>query len=264
VKKYCATVGLSNSVESANVVGYNTINVKSDTWYLVAPQFTDVASENDAVDLLKVIDMSGVNAVAFANRATGAQIQIYSPASGGYTTYYYINNGRLTIDGQTVTGQTGWGRSTTLATTIPVTLGQGVWMKVGAAESGASITVKGAVTTATSKTLTVGASGTWDICCNPFPTAISWENVVTEGFTPVPFANRAQGAQLQVYNADSKGYTTYYYINNGRKVIDGQTVNNLTGWGRSTTLATGTFADVGQAFWVKAPTTGSLTFKISE
>jgi hypothetical protein len=249
---------------SANIVGYNTIEVKSDTWYLVAPQFTDVAASDDTVDLLKVIKMTGVNAVPFANRTTGAQIQIYSPASGGYTTYYYINNGRLTVDGETITGQTGWGRSTTLATSIPVTLGQGVWMKVGSAETGASITVNGEVSDAKSKTLTVGENGTWDICCNPFPTAISWENVVTEGFTPVPFADRTQGAQLQVYNAESKGYTTYYYINNGRKVIDGQTVTGLTGWGRSTTLATGTFADVGQAFWVKAPTQGTLTFKFGE
>ena len=243
-----AVLSVYGAVQSG-IVGYNTISLEAGKWYLVAPQFKDVASDTATVDLLSNVKFEGLTAVPFTSRASGAQIQVFNPASQSYTIYYYISDSK---EG------TAWARTkNNVPTEIPLSLGEGFWLKVGGVdENGAALTVQGSVYSETSKTAEVGASGEWQILCNPYPVALDWSALTTAGIEAAPFANRATLCpQIQVYNASSQAYTIFYYISDSKEGI---------AWARTkNNLASGTMAEVGQAFWVKSPTTGTLTFRFS-
>ena len=227
-------------------MGYNTIGLEANKWYLVAPQFKDVAAETETIDLLSNMTITGIQPVLFADRANGSQIQIYNPASSGYTIYYYISDSK---------NGTAWARTkNNVPTTMPITLGEGFWLKVGTTDASASLSVKGSVKAETEKSVNIGADGEWQILCNPYPMALTWDNIVTSGIVAAPFADRAtQCTQIQVFNAAAQGYTIYYYISDSK---------NGTAWARTkNNVASGTLAEIGQAFWVKSPTAGTLTFK---
>lgn len=257
----CGTA--SADITSANTVGFTTINLEAGKWYLVAPQFKEVGADG-MVDLLKVATFKGLTPVAFSDSDTACQIQIYNPVAGGYDhIYYYINNGRRTGDPDT--GHLiGWGESRNLAAEMPIEAARGFWLQVQGCEDGATLTVAGEVKAETSLKINVGGdAGAWQILCNPYPMALTVDNLVTEGIEPVAFADADSGAQIQVYNPAAGGYDhIYYYINNGRRSGDPDT-GHLIGWGESRNLATGVIAEPGRAFWVKSPTEGSLTFKFN-
>ena len=83
----CGTV--SADITSANTVGFNTINIEGGKWYMVAPQFEDVANAGgETIDLLKTMTFEGFKAVTYANRLSGSKISIYNSSTGLYTTYY--------------------------------------------------------------------------------------------------------------------------------------------------------------------------------
>ena len=229
-------------------MGYDTIGLTANTWYLVAPQFKQVSATTDIVDLLGNVTFTGLQAVPFASRATGAQIQIYDSANEKYSIYYYISDSK---------NGTAWAKSKNVVPeTIPLSLGEGFWFKTGTLEGDtASLRVLGSVKSEISKTINVGVDGEWMIACNPYPVALSWDNVTTS-LEAKPFANRnTDCAQIQVYDAANEKYSIYYNISDSK---------NGTAWAKTkNTLATGTMAEAGQAFWVKAPTSGSLTFTFS-
>ena len=136
----CGSMSASADVTSANTVGFQTKTVAADTWYMLAPQFNGVAANSDEeIDLLKVLSVSGITPQAYAVATAASictQIQVYE--NGGYTPYYYINNGRQTgVEG---TGSlVGWGKNRTLFLNDFVQPGQSFWIK---AYSSGSLTFK--------------------------------------------------------------------------------------------------------------------------
>ena len=238
----CATVGLA--IESANTVGYNTTSVAADSWYMVATQFKGVGQTTDVMPVNQLCGVSGIDAVTFANRNNGLQIQVYNGT--GYTIYYYISD---------ATGATGpvWANTRRpVADTVTIPLGSAFWLKTPATVGAdASVTVAGEVKTdAKTKTIDVGASE-WTQVANPFPTDLTIEMITTTGLTPATFATRNSGPQIQVYNGS--GYTIYYYISDA---------TGATGpvWANTRRPSTGKIANAGQGFWVKSSSAGSLTF----
>ena len=251
-------------VSSANTVGFNTVAVQADNWYMLAPQFNGVADNSDEeIDLLKVLSVSGITPQAYA-LATAAsictQIQVYE--NGGYTPYYYINNGRRTGDPQTGS-LVGWGKNRTLANEIKIKPYQGFWVKIVSVEENPQITFAGEVRNAASTVvpITGSAEGTWSICNNPYPVAVKFSDIVVTDIVPQAYALATAAnlcTQIQVY--ENGGYTPYYYINNGRITGDPQT-GSIVGWGKNRTLFLGDFVQPGQSFWIKAYSSGTLTFK---
>ena len=251
-------------VQSANVVGFQTKTVSANTWYMLAPQFNGVADgSTDEIDILKVLSTIDITPQAYA-AATAAslcsQIQIYE--NGGYTTYYYINNGRRTGDPQTGS-LIGWGKNRTLANEIKVKAYQGFWVKIISVGDNPQITFAGEVRDAASTDvpITGSAEGVWTICNNPYPVAAKFADITVTGIEPQAYAAATAAnlcTQIQVY--ENGGYTSYFYINNGRQTgVEG--TGSLIGWGKNRTLYLNDFIQAGQSFWIKAYSSGSLTFK---
>ena len=237
----CASV---YAVESANIVGYNTQAVNANTWYMIAPQFEDVnGTTTTEIDLLSVMKTEGLVAPTFAQRATASQIQVYDPATSLYNVYYYTSG----------TGGTGWRKSPAAPSTLPVKVGSGVWMKVAAAEN-ASVTIAGQVRAVETTTVNVGDAGTWQIVSNPYPTALTQGKLTTTGLTAVPFAQRANASQIQVYDPTTSLYNVYYYT----------TGTGGTAWRKSPAAPASTdiVCPAGGAFWVKAVNPGTLQFSL--
>ena len=233
------------AVESANTVGYTTVPVSAGSWYMLAPQFETIGAEATATaNLLSIMTVEGVTAETWANRSNASQIQVYTPSTGLYTIYYYTTN----------QGTTGWRRNPTAATEIPVPYGSGVWMKIVTAQEGASVKLLGQVSSTTSFTVNVGAEGTWQILSHPLPVAITQGNISTSGLTAETWANRANASQIQVFNPSTGLYTIFYYTSG----------NGGTFWRRSPAAPASTeeICPVGQAVWVKALSSGSITFTL--
>jgi hypothetical protein len=246
----CATVGLSNSVESANVVGYMTTAIEGNKWYLIGTQFKGVGKATDEIPINNLCSITGVEPATFATKNTGLQIQVYNGV--GYTIYSYISD---------ATGATGpcWTNSRRpLADTVTIPLGTAFWLKTPATVSeGASITVAGAVKTdATSVTVTVGENE-WTQVANPFPTDLTISMITTEGLTPATFATKNSGPQIQVYNG--VGYTIYSYISDATGATGPCWTNTRRPLADSSVIA-----QAGKGFWVKSASSGTLTISLNK
>ena len=212
---------------------------------MLAPQFEEIgSSEATTVDLIQTLNISGVTAETWANRANATQIQVFNPASGGYTLYYYTTNA----------GETGWRRTPAVATTLPINVGSGVWLKVMTATADANISFSGQVRAAETTVVNFGNEGTWTMVSNPYPTALTQGKLTTAGITAQTWSNRANAAQIQVFNPASDGYTIYYYTSG----------NGGTFWRNSPAApaASAVICPAGSSFWVKSSEAGTLTFSL--
>ena len=242
---------------SANIVGYNTIEVESGKWYLLAPQFEDVSNAGQAtIDLLKTLKATGLVAQTYANRASASQIQVYNPQTMGYSYWYYCKSG----SGDAAVSQ--WRSSPAVPASFPVNVGCGIWLRVGDVEStGATITFNGQVKTADSFTINVGGdNGEWNIIANPYPVPLTLNMLTTAGLTAQTYANRVNASQIQVYNPATEGYTYWYYCKSGSGDAAVSQWRSSPGVPAETTQVVG----VGGAFWIKAKEAGTLTFTLNK
>ena len=227
------------------IVGYQTLAVKPNTWYMLAPQFNDVAAENlSTVDIIKVLSMNGVSVQTWANYSLASQIKVLNPSTGIYKTYYYTSGA----------GGTGWRQNPAAPSTLNVGVGEGVWLYVAAAEDSVSVTMSGQVSELTSNPVSVGSNGEWQIVCNPYPVELTHGKIVTSGITAVPWSQYQNAAQIKVLNPDTGIYTTYYYTSGA----------GGTQWraNPAAPTATAVICGAGAAFWVKTTTAGTLTFSL--
>lgn len=120
-----ATVGADASITVAGEVKTDATTV---TTPVGASEWTQVANPFPTDLTLGMITTTGLTAQPFANRNSGAQIQVYNGV--GYTIYYYIS------DARNATGPC-WTTSNRAAadTTVVATAGQGFWVKSSEAGS---------------------------------------------------------------------------------------------------------------------------------
>lgn len=245
-------------VVSGNTVGYQEFTVQgkqndATTWYQFGIQFKGVSAAEDSIAVTDAVIPANLPAVAWRSRNTGPQLQFWDGT--GYTTFYYINNARIT--GGTTNG---WANgSQNFASADFVSPGSAFWFKADNIPSGstATLTVKGEVLASGTKTLSLPEGDDWAMLCDPFPVDVVVTNIACS-LPAVTWRNRNTGAQLQTW--DGTGYTTYYYINNAR--ITGGTT---TGWANgSQNLASEDAIPAGAGFWVKNPSkaAGTLTFTL--
>ncbi len=249
--------GLALAVESANTVGYTTIELVPDPFYMCAVQFEGVG-DGANLTVNDLITTKNIDAVTRANRNDGAQLQVFNGTS--YTLYYYISDGK-TAAGANI-GAPAWCNAAGRAPATGETLGNGFWVKVPTAVANGtpSVTFKGQVTDGTTQTISFAADK-FVMVANPFPVDVNINEIGVTGVDAVTRANRNNGAQLQVLNGTS--YTLYYYISDG-KTAAGANIGapawcNAAGRAPADTVK----VPAGASMWLKSPTAGTLTYTLT-
>ena len=244
-------------------MGYTTQAIEANHYYLVAAQFKDVGQSAETITLDKLIKLSNVPATTFADatKGLGVQIQVLKATGSGYTTYYYVSNPK-NASGVTVEGPA-WVSTLGKIVTVDFDLGTGFWFKAATVDTDATATFAGEVKSDNFQK-TVDLREGYNMIANTYPVAINGVNVTVGGITPTTFADATKGLgiQIQVLKASGSGYTTYYYVSNP-KDASGAVVTGpawVTTLGKMPTTA---IAGVGEGFWLKAPSSGTLTFDIN-
>ena len=261
-----AAVGAFAAVESANVVGYNSINVARGGYVLASPQFKDCAETTDVMDLAKLIttdapciDMSDTSWEADGYCAT---IMVKtSEANPIYDCYYYCYDSD-TAEPEPATA--GWWKGD-LATplTDKLALGRGAWFVIPNDDTlfpneSYKFTFSGATADLTKGISVPVVNKGYTIAANPFPTPITGANItVSPGVSCVDMETtswEADGycATIMVKTSQQNPiYDCYYYC------YDSDTAEPEpahAGWWKGD-LATewSTPIAAGQAFWIVIP-----------
>ena len=240
------------------IVGYNMQNIEGGKLYNVALQFEGIGKDGVA-RLDQVFSCTGVTAATYDTMTTGATIMFWNGSN--YEYYYYINDAYdqndNPVDGDVWTDAGGY----TLTDADLRAIGDGFWLRIpsGGCTSGASITVAGQVSEASSADVDIAgsAAGALTLASNPFPTATDLSKVTTTGLTASTYDTMTSGATIMFWNGSSYDY--YYYINDAYDAndnpVDGDVWTDAGGY-----TLTAPVADAGKSFWMRAYQNGTLTF----
>lgn len=194
---------------------------------------------------------------------TAAQIQV--PAtSGGYTTYYYLNDGYVDDGTEEGAEAKGWCDMGGSIVDDEFTPGVAAWFKSVPADG--SATISGAVSKDAYQT--VGCPVGFALRANTFPvtvtlntTAMTSEDIVGVDWDEDDVWMKT-APQIQVPST-SGGYTTYYYLNDGY-VDDGTEEGaEASGWCDMGGSIVSDTIPAGQGFWTKG-VTGAFTIKFTK
>ena len=243
-----AAAGGLMAIESANVVGYNTQAVQGDKLYCIGLQFADVGSASDMASIASLLP-SGVTAGAYDTMGTDAPcIMIYNGATYDY--YYYISDA-YDANGNEVTA---WADGGGDETSAQKAIGTGCWLRIPAGKATAgSVTEAGQVSDADTSTINIANGLT--LASSPYPVALDISKVTTSGLVAGVYDTMGTDAPcIMIYNGATYNY--YYYISDAYDANG----NEVTAWADGGGDAvTGTLANVGEAFWVRSGTAGTLT-----
>ena len=243
-----AAAGSLMAIESANVVGYNTQAVQGDKLYCIGLQFADVGVAGDLASIAK-LSTSGVTPGAYDTMGTDAPcIMIYNGV--GYDYFYYISDA-YDADGNEVTA---WADNNGDEATTQKALGTGCWLRIPAGKAtDGSVTESGEVNDADTSTINIANGLT--LASSPYPVALNMAKVTTSGLVAGAYDTMGTEAPcIMTYNG--VGYNYYYYISDAYDA-DG---NEVTAWADNNGDAvTGEITAVGEAFWVRSGSAGTLT-----
>ena len=250
-------------MESANVVGYSTQDVKAGQFYMVAVQFADV----NAVDIADFNNFFATTCTAGEygdgtdpSMSNAPQIQVLQSNGLGYDKYFYISDAYDSSDNP-VEGNCWADENGYIATADDMlTLSRGFWFK---AMSAGTVTCSGQV----SATATIGNTVTanqFNIVGNPYPVALDLNGAKSENFVAGAYGDgtdpsMSAAPQIQVLQSNGLGYDKYFYISDAYDSTDNPVAGNC--WADENGYITiGTQVPVGQAFWVKSASAGTFTF----
>ena len=241
-------VAFGDGIESANTVGYSSIAVTANTWYMAGVQFTDTAT--GASISLNDFVKGDFEAKAFWDDelAIAPIIQIYS-ATGGYTPYFYFSDA---ADGDDEV--TAWANADGDTVDITLAPGQALWFKNPTAAC--NVTFAGQVLASGTKDISCTA-GVWNMIANPYPTELALNSEgITWNVEPKAFWDDelAIAPIIQVYSATG-GYTPYFYFSDA---ADGD--DEVTAWANADGDKTSVSIPVGGAVWFKASDASTVTF----
>ncbi len=243
-------------VESSNIVGYNTIPVQKELFQLIGVQFQGMAAADGKISFSELISLKNLPAVPFNQRLSkGLELQVRDGET--YKMYYYVSDA---YDEEADEEVEGWAdsRGDLVSEASLQSLGGGFWLYARSftdSAQPASISLSGEVSPDTSKDVSFGNGFT--IVANPFPKAVSLQEVTLNGVEACKFSERfTKGIELQV--RDGETYKMYYYVSDA---YDEAADEEVEGWSDSRgDLASGNEVSVGASFWVSAKQAGSLTF----
>ena len=252
-----AAMALADGVESANTVGYTTVNLTAGKWYMIGIQFQDIGG--GAIKLDDLIKLSGVTASTWEDQETKA-IEIQYWNGGNYDHLYYISDA-YAYGTETELGKDCWALDGVESSDFAKTPGEGFWLHATTAAIGqnATLTVKGEVKDAESATVSFTANR-WKIISNPFPVAIDLNDVVTSGVTASTWDNQeTDAAEIQYWNGSN--YDHFYYISDAY-AAGTETELGTNCWALDGVQTEGDSISVGGSFWLLSKQSGSLTFAL--
>ena len=245
-----AAVMADAAIESANIVGYKTIDVAAGTMVGMGVQFNDVTTENSikVKDLLSIptADQKGANAFA----GTADQIWSWDVANTAWKKYFFRKQGTKVI---------GWCKQgQTAVTEDTLNDGDGFFF-VRPTGSGTTVTLNGAVNV-TDPTIPVSvAAGTMTFMTYPWPIPYAITNFVDN----IPSADQ-KGAnafagtadQVWIWDDANTAWNKYFFRKQGTKVI---------GWCKQgTTTVTEDTINPGTCFFFVRPTGSGTTITFTK
>ena len=215
-----AMVGFS--IESSNVVGYQSTAASADTFYMIANQFDDVTGTGAGIALKDMI----TGAIPY-----GAQIQVLN-SKGGYDIFTYLEEA---YDESIDDFVPGWGDVGENLAMIKVAPGTSFWFKAPVAVNG---TIAGQVLSDVSKTIETAASA-YTMVGNPYPAPVNPNAVSMTGV--------AYGDTIQVLNSKG-GYDIFTYL---EEAYDESIDDFVPGWGDvGENLVADAIIPAGQGAWM--------------
>ena len=248
-------------VTSANTVGYTAKDkITKDSFYILAGQFEGVAGGKKVNDIL-----GAVTGVDYGDGktfiTTASQIQI--PKTGGYTTYYYLNDGWFDDNGKDGYDK-GWCDSAGNLVDVEITDGVAIWFK-NKLDTDSTWTHNGAVPGENAKRVEYPAG--FALRSNPFPVAFKLNSDAMDS-SEVVGVDYGDGKTFittasQIQIPKTGGYTTYYYLNDGWFDDNGKDGYDK-GWCDSAGNLVDVEVPVMQGFWTKGVSgAAALTFKLN-
>ena len=250
-------------VTSENTVGYTGKDkIEKDTFYILASQFEGVAGGKNVNDILGAV--TGVDygdGKTFVT--TASQIQV--PKTGGYNTYYFLNDGWFdngTPDGDV---KPGWCDAGGNLVDAEIPDGVAIWFK-NKQDTDSSWTHSGAVPAENAKRVEYQEG--FALRSNAFPVAFNLNSDAMDSSEVVGVdygdgkAFITTATQIQI--PKTGGYTTYYFLNDGwfdNGTADGDV---KPGWCDAGGNLVDAEVPVMQGFWIKgASGPAALTFKLN-
>ena len=247
-------------MESANVVGYNSVKVKGGKMNLLTVSFETVGNVEGKATLKDVMSRDGLVSYSEDGETAGDYIDTWDMENGNWgKTYYYVNLPSWNYDNVDYTDT--WMDMDMVPTNPEMESGSSFWLMHYGNDIEA-LTFAGQVVGLTKAyTLT---SGKMNLCGNPFPTTLDLSNknqVTIANATSYSEDGETAGDYIDTWDLESANWgKTYYYV-------------NLPSWNYENVDYTDTWMDVdmvpcstdistGAGFWYYAAGEGTtLTFK---
>jgi hypothetical protein len=204
----CAAIS-AMAVESENIVGYQGFSLKSGEFNMVAGSFVGIGTQGWKLNE----NFSGTNLKGSSDPASADQILVWNAQTGGYTTYFWFDTG---AGFQWANFETYGPFEDDYPTGAPA--GMAFWFlalpRTGE-ESAPAVTFSGEVPTATTYTFNL-KKGEFNMIANPYPTALLLNNAAqVEVANAVGSSDPASADQILIWNAQTGGYTTYFWFDTG-------------------------------------------------
>ena len=243
-----AMVGFS--VESANIVGYQTLTIKPG-WNMLAVNFKDV-NNTDGILLNDLFLGTGDEATcpfhADGNVNTADNIQIFNADTQGYTTYFLYYTTKTTSS--LVARKYRWNEGNAV-TTKRIHNGDSMWF-LSRSASDVQMNISGEVELAAVSNITIKTG--WNMIGSFFPDG--WKvNDDATGYTQEFWEHSGAHADgnvntadnIQVFNAATQGYTTYflYYTTKTTSSL----VARKYRWNVGNSAVEGSVMEPGQGAW---------------
>ena len=221
-------------------MGYQKLSIPAGGYALLANPFTQVGSDGETFAINDMFADDAGKSTAGRAAAQGDQMQIWDTTRQGYTTYFYSS----------WVSKWAAGSAPRVATSDSFEAADGYWY-LNRGNSAYTLTVSGEVATnEVSVTLVPG----YTLVCNPFPAdlPLNGDSVViaSEGATAGRAA--AQGDQIQIWDIERQGYTTYFFS------------SWVSKWaaGSAPRVATTDSIPAGQGFWYLNRSNSDITITL--
>ena len=221
-------------------MGYTKVTLGAG-YSIVGAQFINVGGSTLAVSKVD------------GNFQTDDQIRFWDATAEQYDTYAFYGED---ADGGVYTDSSyeeclgaGWGDDSQIAVDKNIGAGTGFWLKI---DNGAVVTVSGQV----SENTTVSFSAGYNLLANPRPVSVPLSQVASSSL--------ATDDQIRFWDSDTEQYTTYAFYGedaDGGVYTDSSYEECLgAGWGDDGQIVVNKAIGVGEGFWLKAASSGTLSF----
>ena len=243
-------------------MGYSTKEAAQGRFIILGAQFDNVDGARKVNGML-----SGVEGVYYDDNylfmTTAAQIQIPNASTGGYDTYYYLTDGWYDDNGADAY-KPGWCDAAGVLVDAELTSGIALWLR--STPGNATANVSGAVSDLSE--VAVSCPALFALRSNAFPMAITLNtdqmtsaNIVGVAYDD-SFAFMTTAPQIQIPNAMTGGYDTYYYLTDGWYDDNGAD-GYKPGWCDAAGVLVDSVIPVAQGFWTKG-VTGAFTLTFTK